>query len=180
MLRRILSLCAALWFSAAAQAAVIESAFAPLGGNTWSVDLRVLNDGAPATISGFTVYFDEARFANLSLAASPAGWDSLLLPPDLALPADGFLDAQALDASDELSLGQWGGPWVVQFDYLGGGAPGALPFDIVARDFSVLFSGLTQRPAQVAEPHQLALIGLGLLACAGTRRRRSAGAMPGA
>src|SRR5215203_4864568 len=92
----------ALLATAQSQAAVVNSVFSALGGNNWLVDLTVIGDGTPTSITGFTVYFSESVYSNLALVASPPTWDTLVIPGDLAIPAAGFLDAFVIDAADSL------------------------------------------------------------------------------
>jgi hypothetical protein len=162
-----------LWCTGA-HAAAVTATYTPVAGPVWSVDLKVENDGALPRIGGFTVYFDEASFGALSLQASPAAWDSLVVQPDPAIPDAGFLDAFAIDAADELAAGQSIGHWTLQFEYLGSSLPGALSFDIVDREFNVLFSGSSSvvLPVAVGEPGSLALLAAGGLAGAAFRRGR--------
>ena len=142
------------------------------GGNHYLAEFAVKNDGAPATISGFTIFFDETKYSNLSLLASPSTWDSLLIQPDLGLPAPGFLDALVLDPLNALASGQTQSGFNVTFDYIGQALPGALPFDINDSNFNVLFSGITTTVpgaptgGQIPEPGAvwLALLAVGCLA----------------
>lgn len=162
------------------QAAVVNVSFTDLGGSQYLADIAVENDGSPASISGFTLYFDEARFTNLALTASPAAWDSLLIQPDLGLPAAGFLDSFVIDPLTALSFGQTQGGFQVSFDYIGLGLPGSMAFDITDADFNVLFSGftitVTSTPpgGQVPEPDVLWLAVLALGCLAATRVRQVA------
>lgn len=162
-LAKVLALAA---LSLQAHAAVIGSACTPLGGHQWSVAFEVSNDGAPASIGGFTVYVDEALFSGLSVLDSPAGWDGLVAQPDAALPAAGFFDALSFDAGDDLLAGDVLGDFRVAFTCLGAAAPGALPFDIVDRGFNVLACGLTVPsvvgPQPVPEPPLAALVAVAL------------------
>ncbi len=148
--------CVSLFFmQAVAHAAVVTHNFQSISGTTWTVDLTVVNDGVPAQISGFTVFFDESLFGNLLLSTSPASWNSLLIPPDLGLPAAGFLDAFVLDPSQALLDGQSQTGFTIQFDFLGTGPLPSLSFDIVDESYSVLTSGLTvseDRGNSVPEP----------------------------
>lgn len=146
MIRLLALLVSTLGLAFAARAAVITAAYTPLGGDHWSVQFVAINDGTPSTISGFTIYFPETEFTALTLNSNPATWDTLVVQPDLGIPAAGFLDSLALLPGDELSLGQSIGGFEVAFTFLGQGAPGSLAFDIVDRSFQVLFSGRTTAP----------------------------------
>jgi hypothetical protein len=168
----------ALLATAHSQAAGVDSVFTPLGGNNWSVDLTVFGDGTPASITGFTVYFAEAVYADLALAASPASWDSLAIAGDTAIPAPGFLDALVINAADSLEAGESQGGFRLTFT-LASGMPGALPFDIVDSNFNVLASGMSQVTV-VPEPASmlLTLLGLGVVGGAAARRTKPAAQAP--
>ena len=112
-------------------------------GQHYSAAVEVVNDGNPASLSGFTLYFDETRFTNLSLTGSPSTWNSLLIQPDLGIPAAGFLDAFAIDPLDALQLGQSQGGFNFTFVFIGQGLPGAMAFDINDANYNVLFSGIS-------------------------------------
>lgn len=166
--------------SVTAQAAIVNVSFTDLGGSQYLADIAVENDGSPASISGFTLYFDETRFTNLALTASPTAWDSLLIQPDLGLPAAGFLDSFVIDPLTALSLGQAQAGFQVSFDYIGLGLPGSMAFDITDGDFNVLFSGFTTdafiTSKQVSEPGAswLLLLAIGCLGIARHSKSNSA------
>lgn len=135
-----------LTLSFAAHAGKVDSTYTSLGGNQWSVAFTVTNTGEPAPVSEFTVYFAEGLFANLSVTGSPATWDSIVIQPDGGLPADGFFDALVLDQADALDNGESQSGFSMTFDFLGTGAPGALPFDFLDANFTVIASGRTTLP----------------------------------
>ncbi len=170
MFRLVSASLAALLFQTGAQAAVITQTYQNLAGNHWSSEFTVANDGTPVVLTGFTLYFAETRFTNLLLTGSPSTWDSLLIPPDLAIPAPGFLDAFVLDPLDALQLGQSQGGFNFTFDYIGQGLPGAMSFDINDPSYNVLFSGVSAdryvTTNRVPEPGAgwLVLIALGCIA----------------
>ena len=168
-----------LWTSATpALAAAVTYQATALGGDAWRYDYTVKNDGSPASIDEFTIFFELGLYADLAVAASPAGWDALVVQPDAGLPADGFFDALALGAgllSGEEAL------FSVTFTYSGPGVPGAQSFDVVdPLTFAVIESGRSTAAAVVPEPGTtwllLAAVGA-LLTC---RRYRVSMALGGA
>ena len=180
------SLCAAFFALvsvANVSAAAIQATYTPHGGIAWSAAFTVTNNGDAMPISEFTVFFSEALFTNLSLGAPPANWDSIVIQPDTGIPAAGYLDALAPNSNDALGLGASQAGFVVSFDFLGQGAPDALPFDIVDpnNNFAVVSSGRTTSvfpdAGTVPEPGalSLALLALGVIARPSLKRdRRSA------
>ena len=141
------------------QATVIDSAYAPLGGNSWLVDFTVTNDGNPASFAGFSIDFPNAT--NLVLRASPSTWDSAVFQADANLPDDAFFDSFVKNASSTLSPGQSIGGFQVSFAYTAGATPGALPFMVYGETFAPLAAGLTTVPA-IPEPPMVFLAALGL------------------
>ena len=154
-----------------AVSAGINATYHPLTGSQWAVDFIVTGDGTPAVINDFTIYFPETSFAALSLASSPANWDSLVVQPDTALHSAGFLDSLALGAGigNGTSVSGFG----VKFSYLGSGNPPPLHFDINDANFHAIYSGLTSVTA-VPEPETawLMLLGLGAIGSARMRKQR--------
>jgi hypothetical protein len=159
--------------SAATRAAVITYEVTSLSGSDWRYDYTVENNGA-APIDEFTIYFDRGLFSNLAVAASPVGWDSIVLEPDFNIPADGLFDSLALVSG--LASGASLSGFSVTFTFLGSDTPGSQPFDIVdpVSPPAVLGSGRTlQAPTNdVPEPGTLSLLLMtGLLAAAKRSRR---------
>ena len=143
------------------QATVINSAYTPLGGDSWLVDFTVVNDGSPPSFAAFTIDFPDAT--NLVLRASPGTWDSAVFQPDASLPDDGFLDSFARSAANVLPVGQSIGGFQVSFSYIAGALPGALPFMVYNDSFMPLSAGNTMVTA-IPEPPMVFLAALGLAA----------------
>ena len=155
-----------------AQAASMDAVYQWLGGTDWQVAFTLHADGTPASVSEFSVYFPETNFATLTLQAAPATWDSLVVQPDTALPSAGYLDGLLPAPAPGLTAGQSQAGWVVKFSYLGAGQPGALNFDILDSNFTVVASGQT---TVVPEPAQYALLLAGALALGLWRSSRRTG-----
>ena len=176
MLIKPLVLALALWLPCA-MATTVTSHYSPIGGNAWSVEFTVLNDGPQVEVGGFTIYFPEATFTALSLEGSPGTWDALVIQPDLAIPSPGFIDAFAIDAADRLSDGESIDGFQVGFTFVGIGTPGPLAFDIVDNNFQVVVSGLTIVPGgpvnTVPSSGTLSLFALSVVASFGIRRWRA-------
>lgn len=159
---------------ALSQAAAITTTYTHGAGNSWTAEFTVTNDGAPATLGGFTVYFDYGLFSGLSVTGSPAGWDSVVLQPGVGPGSelDGTFDSQLLDWSQALTAGASATGFALEFTYLGAGAPGVLPFEIYDQNYEVTFSGeasVNAAPAQVPEPATGLLVLAGLAALSGLR-----------
>lgn len=145
-------------------ATVITYAPSFLGGSQWQYDYTVAAAASDPTIDEFTIFFDPTLYANLVAAATPSGWDPLVIQPDTSIPADGYFDALALVAG--ISPGTSQGGFAVSFDFLGNGTPGLQSFDIVdPNTFATLSSGFTSiasSSSTVPEPNTLALVCLAL------------------
>lgn len=165
-----------------AEAAVVTGTYTPVTGNRWLLSLTLRNDGSPATIAGFSVYFDQALYGTLSVEASPLHWDTLVLQPDLGLASAGLFDSLA-DPAPALGLGQTLGGFGVGFAYLGAGRPASLPYEIYRLDGNlpiVLASGqVAVVPAALPEPGSLLLTLAALGALPAVRRRRDPAARRG-
>lgn len=163
-----------LWSASAPSfAAAVTYQAVALGGDAWRYDYVVKNDGSPAAIEEFTIFFELGLFADLAVAASPADWDPLVAQPDPALPADGFFDALALGAGlldGEQAL------FSVTFTYSGPGTPGAQAFHVVdPANLDVIERGLTSAAVALPEPGTLPLLLVAavVLLALGRRRRIS-------
>jgi len=142
-----------------------------ISGTTWTYDFEVFNDSLSSGLEEFTVFFEVNAYQNLSVVATPSGWDPLAIQPDPTLPDDGFFDALALTAGGLVPGDSLGG-FIVQFDFLGIGTPGSQAFDVVDPvTFATLDSGFTQA-AVVPVPAAVWLFGSGLVMFSGALRRR--------
>ncbi|MCR5881926.1 hypothetical protein LRS03_03240 [Rhizobacter sp. J219] len=157
-----------------AQAAMVEYSATSLGGDVWRYDYRLVNDGPALAFDEFSVYFDAAGVTNLSVAASPAGWSSLVVQPDPQLPDVGYFDA--LHLSGLVPAGSTLGGFSVLFTAGQGFVPGAQRFELLLSEpFTTVYSGMTEAAVSAVPlpaPALLLLAGLGLGAT--LRRRRAA------
>ncbi len=172
--RALVLICACLGLTAA-HSAVVTATFQQLSGSTWAIDLEVTNDGDPDEITGFTVYFSDTAFAELTVAQSPNGWDSIAIQPDPVLKSAGFFDSLLLDPGAPLMLGEAQSGFRAEFTLLGADAPQMLPFDIVDRDFNVLFSGVTTPPIPEPAAGGMFITGVGVILAALQRRALTRG-----
>jgi len=158
---RLAAFCLLATGLAPAWATTVSYDLANVGGSTWAYSYTVSNDTLGVDIEEFTVFFDVNLYANLSLVASPAGWDPIVIQPDGAIPDDGFYDALAL--SGGIMPGNSLSGFSVQFDFLGTGTPGDQLFDSVdPLSFASLDSGFTQAAAVIPLPAALWLFMSGL------------------
>ncbi|MDO8032950.1 hypothetical protein O3297_05960 [Janthinobacterium sp. SUN128] len=158
----------------AAHATSIGYTATSLGGTQWRYDYTVSNTTLSMPIEEFTLFFSVGQYANLHSVSTAPGWDMLLVQPDPAIPASGYLDALALAGG--IAPGATATGFSVTFDYLGAGSPGAQPFSILDPvSFIELEAGTTQ-PAAIALPSTPWLLLAGVLAMAGLRRRQLAAA----
>jgi len=169
MVRTVVILLLALLSLSSANSANISASFQHLSGTHWAVDLETSNDGDPPVITGFTIYFPAALFSSLSVANSPAQWDSIVIQPDLGLASPGFFDSFITNPGSALLPGQTATGFRVEVQFLGIGSPPMLQFEIVDQNFNVQFTGLTSAP--IPEPTTLALLLAGIV-CVLVRTRK--------
>jgi hypothetical protein len=94
IIRRAAGAIAACAFLSSANVATIEYDVQRASGTTWRYDYTVTSDTLSGALEEFTVSFDRALDANLSVAGSPVNWDSLVAQPDMNLPDQGFSGLQ--------------------------------------------------------------------------------------
>ena len=149
----------------AAHAASIGYTATSLGGTQWRYDYTVSNTTLAVPIAEFTLFFSVGQHAMLHDISTAPDWDVLLVQPDPAIPASGYLDALALAGGSHPGATATG--FSVTFDYLGAGSPGAQPFSILDPVcFIELETGITQAAA-VALPSTPWLLLAGVLGCWG-------------
>lgn len=158
-----------LLLSGIAHGALLDYGVTQVGGATWRFNYVVNNLGLSGDIGEITTYFDSALYSNLTVVSIPLDWDSIVVPADLGIPADGFFDALAL--GNGILNGQSQGGFSVQFDFLGTGRPGSQPFELRDASFGLLAQGNTVAVTAVPEPNIVALLITGLLAIAHVVRR---------
>lgn len=156
----------------AAHATSIGYTATSLGGTQWRYDYTVSNTTLAVPIAEFTLFFSVGQHAMLHDISMTPGWDVLLVQPDPAIPASGYLDALALAGG--IHPGATATGFSVTFDYLGAGSPSAQQFSILDPiSFIELETGITQAAA-VALPSTPWLLLAGVLAAACLRRRQLA------
>ncbi|OON63402.1 hypothetical protein B0920_08465 [Massilia sp. KIM] len=163
-LKCIAGLILVLAFMGSAQAMLITYSAEFIGGTDWRYRYTATNDLPGEDVSEITIYFDRQFYSNLSIEATPVGWDTLVVQADPGIPANGFFDALAM--VDGIAPGKTAGGFVVRFTYLGQGAPGAQAFDVLDNEFNVIGTGSTLREMPgntVPEPHGLLLFLAGAL-----------------
>ncbi len=145
-----------------AQAALITTEFSELTSNQGTVDIQ-LTLAAGETVEGFSLFFSETLFSDLTILSSPSNWDSLIFQPD-SLLGPGLFDN--FNAAGLLS-----GSARIAFTFIGSGALPALNFDLYNVDFQIITSGTaTPITTTVPESSSLLLMLAGLFALALHRR----------
>lgn len=117
----------------------------------------------------FSIRFDPTLYSDLQdTPPGVAGWDILVLPTDLALPAAGIFEPLALATTSITNM-----LFSIEFVWLGADTPGAQPFEIIsyASGATVLEEGLTASATAVPEPSAWMLMLGGGAALAFARRR---------
>ena len=160
----------AAMFSTSAIAAVIEVEVSLDDlTNTGELQFWVTNDTLASPIEEFTIYLPESTLSNLQVSASPADWDSLVVPAGI-LP--GFFDSLA--QVEGIAPGETLTGFAYTFDYVIGNEPGpVMPFEIVdPLTFTVIESGTTiERASVIPLPPALVLFASACALLAGLRRR---------
>ncbi len=136
-----------------------------LGSGHYQYTYDVTNISLTETIEEFTIWFDYGLYKNLAVEtpATPAGWNQIVLQPEPVLQDDGYYDALALDVG--IGIGQTVSGFVVRFDWLGAGQPGAQFYEVIDPvTFKTIDSGWT-----IPEPATVLVLGLGGL----TLRRKN-------
>ncbi len=128
------------------------------GEDLWRYEFSVSGSFVP--FGGFIVKFDPALYRALEAPLPDVNnnWSVFTVEPDLGLGAEGLYWATALVANPLL-----GDPFVLTVEWLGSGAPGGLPFEVLDDSFGVLQSGTIQPLNAVPLPSSLALTCIGLV-----------------
>ena len=169
-------LIAAFLFSTAAHSQTIEYATKQIGGTFWQYDYTISNASQNPFFDEVSIYFDFRSTASVSIAASPTGWSPILIQPDNAIPADGYLDV--ISPFGLLAPGTSQGGFSVACEYLKTDIPGSQRFEVYRMsDFTLQATGETVQAAPVSsvpEPstYSLQLVGLALIAARRTQRSR--------
>ena len=124
--------------------------------------------GPVAEFSTLNLLFSAASYADLNLVTppDPSRWSSLVVLPDPAFPAVGWVGLTALVAQ----LTGEASPLSVEFTWLARGTPGPQPFEVLDEFFSQTSHGSTAPPTPTGVPlpgslwlATLALAGAGVL-----------------
>ncbi len=145
---------------------VTDLSDAVIGEDLWQYTYTV-SDYTFNIDSGFSIYFDSQLYSNLQDPAPSVNtnWDILTFQPDNSLPTAGVYDALSLTNGASLA-----DPFVVSFNWLGNGTPGAQAFDIYDNTFNAVASGFT---SPVPEPSSILLMLSGLLGLSVFRKKFS-------
>lgn len=144
------------------------------GTDRWQYAYTV-SAGGFVPFGGLNLLFNPALYAGLAVTSEPDATDwmtpSLVIDPDPLLPADGLVTLTALNAVDTASF-------VVDFDWLGTGSPGAQAFEVFDDFFTIVNTGQTLATGSVIdvpEPSTLLLLFGGGLAASRRRDRAPSG-----
>ena len=141
-----------------------------LSENRWQYTYMIQNNALAEGVSAFTLWFDQALYANLSIESSAAisqAWDEEVAQPDPLLVDDGFYDV--LENAGAIPVGQTVTGFSVAFDWLGADGPAGQPFEVFnPADYSKpVAAGST-----VPEPTTMSLFALGTGALLRKRRQQ--------
>lgn len=158
-----------------ANATIITASTINNGGSMFTTTYTVAAELGEAPIDEFSIFFDSARYASLTVVGAPAGFDAIAVQPDPAIPADGYFDVLALGGG--ISFGAPVGNFVVSYNFTGAGLPGRQLFNVVdPLSFDTIRAGFTtleDGPNEVPEPGALSLMLLGAGMLAQRRRTRA-------
>lgn len=142
--------------------------------NRWQYDYAIENNTLGTGLRQFTIFFQEGLFSNLTNESSLGeDWDLILIQPDLAIPAAGFIDG--LSAGSGLSAGASLTGLSVSFDYFAPGVPGSQRFSIVdPTSFVELEGGNTIMANTIPVASTFSLVALALFVAVASARRQGA------
>jgi len=146
------------------------------GDDLWRLEYQI-SDIVFNQFEAFSIYFDPARYGALdNPSTTNADWSLLVLQPDVVFgtPVDGLFIGQALTTGASTAA-----PFLLDVVLLGGGTPGAQPFDVSAFDadgnfIDIVAVGRTRQPGTAPEPASLLLFGTALGALVKRRLNRGA------
>jgi hypothetical protein len=154
-------------FSLPAFAGSIQYDAVDLGGGDWQYNY-IVNGTFTGNSNGFTIYFDESTYTNLTdITAPSADWDLLISQPVISLPMPGYFDGLALNNL----TGSYN--FSVDFTWLGSGTPGSQPFEFYdLNNIDNPVTGMTSHQASVPDPSSsLILLSIGFAGVAIARRK---------
>ena len=157
---------------------VISYTMDDFGGGQYQYNFTVDNTTGAFDIESFSIFFEYSFYENLSITASAADWDPLVIQPDTGIPDDGLADWLALGLP--IGMGEILSGFSVAFDWIG--TDGLPPIDQLFSindpfTFDPLFFGLTMfvendDGPSVPEPGTLGLFSLALMLALITSRKK--------
>ncbi|GGX73868.1 hypothetical protein GJV26_14075 [Massilia dura] len=118
-----------------------------------------VNNNLNITLDEITIFFDYTKYTNLIIIEAPMGWDAIVAQPDLAIPADGFVDILAMEHA--LNPNEVLSGLIVRAQFLGVGSPVGQHYEFIDQK---TFQSIASGPALlVPEPSMATLTLLGLL-----------------
>ena len=138
----------------------VDLADTTVGQDLWQYRYKV--SGSFVQFGGFYVIFGFGPYTLLEdpAPAVNADWSIVTMQPNPGLTTDGLYSATALTGSPSLA-----DEFVLNFVWLGAGAPGSQPFEVFDDSFSVTETGQSSVAAPIGAPipGTLFLFGVGLV-----------------
>ncbi len=161
LFRQLIAAGLTLLLGAAAHAGIVQYTTTALGGDLWRYEFTLQGQAPSGGFDGLTIYFAPTSFGLLTSLVAPPDWDPLVIQPDTALPADGFVDLLHVSGLLNGTVDPVG--LSVDVRYLGTGSPSSQRFELYVSDpFSVVLSGETQQANEVPEPGTIFLVAVAL------------------
>ena len=139
-----------------------------ISGSRWECTYSITNNSLQTGLKEFTIYFKYGLYKNISVGATPDGWNSKVAQPALIFntPDNGFVDLLA--KANGLPYGSTLTGLTIDFDWIGLIQAGTQSFDFVD---PITFATLESGKAAAPIPGTLLLFGSGLIGLSGLRRK---------